>query len=98
MAHFSCFPGASALSDFRQARLLETLKQIDSDIVAVRGQYLHFVDAHAPLSSEDSARIEALMHYGAPFEAAPDKGAAETFVVLPRFGTVSPWALSLKHI
>lgn len=98
MAHFSCFPGASALSDFRQARLLETLKQIDSDIVAVRGQYLHFVDAHAPLSSEDSARIEALMHYVAPFEAAPDKGAAETFVVLPRFGTVSPWASKATEI
>lgn len=92
MAHFSCFPGASALSDFRQTRLLDALKQIDGDIVAVRGQYLHFVNAHEPLTADDEARIGALMHYGAPFEPAAEKGATETFVVLPRFGTVSPMA------
>ncbi|MGU7773183.1 phosphoribosylformylglycinamidine synthase [Burkholderia sp. MR1-5-21] len=98
MAHFSCFPGASALSDFRQTRLLDTLKQIDANIVAVRGQYLHFVNASEPLSADDSARIDALMHYGAPFEPAADKGSTETFVVLPRFGTVSPWASKATDI
>ncbi|MGT0190776.1 phosphoribosylformylglycinamidine synthase [Burkholderia pyrrocinia] len=98
MAHFSCFPGASALSDFRQTRLLDTLRQIDANIVAVRGQFLHFVNAAEPLSADDSARIDALMHYGAPFEPAAEKGAAETFVVLPRFGTVSPWASKATDI
>lgn len=88
MAHFSCFPGASALSDFRQTRLLDTLRQIDANIVAVRVQYLHFVNASEPLSADDNARIDALMHYGAPFEPASEKGATESFVVLPRFGTV----------
>ena len=86
MAHFSCFPGASALSDFRQTRLLDTLKQIDANIVAVRGQFLHFVNAAEPLSADDSARIDALMHYGAPFEPATEKGTAETFVVRFRHG------------
>ncbi|KVE29471.1 phosphoribosylformylglycinamidine synthase [Burkholderia singularis] len=98
MAHFSCFPGASALSDFRQTRLLDALKQIDGDIVALRGQYLHFVNAHEPLTADDSARIEALMHYGEPFEPSSDKGATETFVVLPRLGTVSPWASKATDI
>lgn len=98
MAHFSCFPGASALSDFRQTRLLDALKQIDGDIVAVRGQYLHFVNAHEPLTADDEARIGALMHYGAPLEPAAEKGATETFVVLPRFGTVSPWASKATDI
>lgn len=98
MAHFSCFPGASALSDFRQTRLLDTLKQIDGDIVAIRGQFLHFVNAHEPLSADDAARVEALMHYGAPFEPAAERGATETFVVVPRFGTVSPWASKATDI
>jgi len=102
MAHFSCFPGASALSDFRQTRLLETLTRIDPAIVGVRGQYLHFVNSADPLSDEDSNRIHALMHYGTPFEASAERGAHETFMVVPRFGTVSPWAskatdLSLGH-
>ena len=74
MAHFSCFPGASALSDFRQTRLLETLARIDSNIVGVRGQYLHFVNSAEPLSDEDTNRIHALMHYGAPFEEQKERG------------------------
>jgi phosphoribosylformylglycinamidine synthase len=98
MAHFSCFPGASALSDFRQTRLLDTLTRIDANIVGVRGQYLHFVNAHTPLSAEDSAKIDALMHYGDPFEAGNERGTAETFLVVPRFGTVSPWASKATDI
>ena len=98
MAHFSCFPGASALSDFRQTRLLDTLTRIDANITGVRGQYLHFVNAQTPLSAEDSAKIEALMHYGDPFEDVKERGTAETFLVVPRFGTVSPWASKATDI
>jgi len=98
MAHFSCFPGASALSDFRQTRLLETLARIDSDIVGVRGQYLHFVNALTPLSAQDNERIEALLRYGEPFEAGEARGAQETFLVVPRIGTVSPWASKATDI
>ncbi|MDI9682561.1 hypothetical protein, partial [Burkholderia cenocepacia] len=46
----------------------------------------------------DSARIDALMHYGEPFQPAGEKGTTETFVVLPRFGTVSPWASKATDI
>src|ERR1700758_341408 len=98
MAHFSCFPGASALSDFRQTRLLDTLSRIDANIVGVRGQYLHFVNSQTPLSADDSAKIEALMHYGEPFDEANERGTAETFLVVPRFGTVSPWASKATDI
>ncbi|WP_250492370.1 phosphoribosylformylglycinamidine synthase [Caballeronia sp. GAWG1-1] len=98
MAHFSCFPGASALSDFRQTRLLETLARIDANIVGVRGQFLHFVNSAEPLSDEDSNRIHALMHYGAPLEEGKERGHAETFLVVPRFGTVSPWASKATDI
>ncbi len=98
MAHFSCFPGASALSDFRQTRLLDTLTRIDANIAGVRGQYLHFVNAQTPLDAADSAKVEALMHYGHPFEAGSERGTAETFLVVPRFGTVSPWASKATDI
>jgi phosphoribosylformylglycinamidine synthase len=98
MAHFSCFPGASALSDFRQTRLLETLERIDANIVGVRGQYLHFVNALTPLSAEDNERIEALLHYGEPFAQGEGRGGEETFLVVPRIGTVSPWASKATDI
>jgi len=98
MAHFSCFPGASALSDFRQSRLIDTLGRIDANIVDVRGQYLHFVSSAEPLAREDNERIEALLHYGAPFAAGEGRGAGETFLVVPRFGTISPWASKATDI
>src|SRR4029453_1942732 len=95
MAHFSCFPGALALSAFRQQRLLTALRQIDADIESVHGQFLHFVDAQTPLSAEEQSRVAALLTYGAPF-ADPSDG--DRFVVIPRFGTISPWASKATDI
>ncbi|REF02120.1 phosphoribosylformylglycinamidine synthase [Cupriavidus plantarum] len=95
MAHFSCFPGPLALSAFRQQRLLTALRQIDADIESVHGQFLHFVDANAPLSSDDEGRIAALLTYGAPFAAQTE---GDRFVVIPRFGTISPWASKATDI
>lgn len=95
MAHFSCFPGALALSAFRQQRLLTALQQIDADIESVHGQFLHFVDTDQPLEQGDSERIRALLTYGAPFAAQPE---GDRFVVIPRFGTISPWASKATDI
>lgn len=95
MAHFSCFPGALALSAFRQQRLLSALKRIDPDIDAVSAQYLHFVAADAPLSADEAARVQALLTYGSP---APAETEGDRFVVIPRFGTISPWASKATEI
>ena len=95
MAHFSCFPGALALSAFRQQRLLAALQQIDADIESVHGQFVHFVDSDTPLSAEDQTRIGALLTYGAPFSAQTE---GDRFVVIPRFGTISPWASKATDI
>mgnify|MGYP003337019154 CR=1 FL=1 len=95
MAHFSCFPGALALSAFRQQRLLSTLKRIDPEIEAVSAQYLHFVAADTPLSADESARVQALLTYGSP---APADVEGDRFVVIPRFGTISPWASKATEI
>ncbi|MZQ17123.1 hypothetical protein, partial [Escherichia coli] len=95
MAHFSCFPGALALSAFRQQRLLSTLKRIDPDIDGVSAQYLHFVAADTPLSADESARVQALLTYGSP---APADVEGDRFVVIPRFGTISPWASKATEI
>lgn len=95
MAHFSCFPGALALSAFRQQRLLTALRQIDADIESVHGQFLHFVDAQTPLSADEQSRVAALLTYGAPFAEQPE---GDRFVVIPRFGTISPWASKATDI
>ena len=88
-------PGCSALSAFRSQRLLSQLKEIDAAIVGVSARYSHFIDAPAPLAAEDIKRLEALLIYGDPFTASAD---GEQFVVIPRFGTISPWASKATDI
>ncbi len=38
------------------------------------------------------------MHYGVPCDDTRERGATETFLVVPRFGTVSPWASKATDI
>lgn len=98
MAHFSCFPGASALSDFRRQGLLSKLQAIDAAIGDVQAQFVHFVASEAQLSAEAQTRVAALLHYGAPFDEANNGSGVEKFVVIPRFGTISPWASKATDI
>jgi phosphoribosylformylglycinamidine synthase len=88
-------PGSNALSAFRTQRLLNQLQQIDDAISGVTGRFLHFVDAAAAPSDDDRKRLDALLTYGEPFAGGAD---GEEFVVIPRFGTISPWASKATDI
>jgi len=87
--------GSNALSVFRAQRLLAALQSVDSAVSGVSGQFLHFIDTTSVLSSDDTAKLQALLTYGDPFaEALP----GTEFVVVPRFGTISPWASKATDI
>ncbi|MGA2550874.1 MAG: phosphoribosylformylglycinamidine synthase [Burkholderiaceae bacterium] len=88
------FPGANALPQFRIARLLPLLKEVDSRVSAVSARYLHFVSTTAALDEAQSTRLEALLTYGDP----GSDGTGESFVVIPRLGTISPWASKATEI
>jgi len=87
--------GSNALSVFRAQRLLAALQSVDAAVSGVSGQFLHFIDTTSELSSDDTAKLQALLTYGDPFaEAVP----GTEFVVVPRFGTISPWASKATDI
>ena len=88
-------PGCSALSAFRSHRLLSQLKELDAAVVSVTARYVHFIDAAAPIAPDDVQRLDALLTYGDPFTSAAD---GEQFVVIPRLGTISPWASKATDI
>jgi phosphoribosylformylglycinamidine synthase len=88
--HLYTFPGGSALSAFRVSGLLQKLPRVD----AVSARYLHFVAAKTPLSAEDEARLVALLTYG---DEGVD-GQGDSLVVIPRFGTISPWSSKATDI
>ncbi|WP_089399161.1 phosphoribosylformylglycinamidine synthase [Noviherbaspirillum humi] len=88
-------PGSNALSAFRTQRLLAQLQTVDPNISGITGRYLHFIDSSAPLSDDDQRRLDGMLTYGEPFQKAAD---GEAFVVIPRFGTISPWASKATDI
>ena len=87
--------GSNALSAFRAQRLLSALQAIDPAITGVTARYLHFVDGLDAISKEELDRLNALLTYGDPFTGS-EKG--DEYVVVPRIGTISPWASKATDI
>src|SRR5512145_2027155 len=93
---FFALAGPSALSAFRSERLLSRIRTVEPAAQAVEGRFVHFVHAARPLEPHDDARLAALLHYG---DAAPAaRAGAVQFLVVPRLGTISPWASKATDI
>jgi phosphoribosylformylglycinamidine synthase len=88
-------PGSNALSAFRTQRLLSQLQAVDAAITGVTGRFIHFIDAVGEVSQQDQDRLDGLLTYGEPFSGAAE---GDEFVVIPRFGTISPWASKATDI
>ena len=91
-------PGSNALSAFRSQRLLTQLQAVAPTIAEVSARYYHFIDASAPLSTEDTGRLTAMLTYGEPVPETQYEGVTEEFFVIPRLGTISPWASKATDI
>ncbi len=88
-------PGSCALSAFRAERLLAQLKAQYCATSAVRARYVHFVHATRELSAEERARLDILLDYG---DAAQVGECDASLMVVPRLGTISPWASKATDI
>src|SRR5450830_347815 len=91
-------PGSNALSAFRSQRLLSQLQSVLPAITGVQARYIHFVDVQSAVSEQDEARLAGLLTYGEPAQADINDGVVEEFYVIPRFGTISPWASKATDI
>lgn len=87
--------GPSALSDFRAARLLERLQRAVPAVNGVCARHVHFVHARRALDAGERARLDGLLSYG---EAAAPEPAGARCLVVPRLGTISPWASKATDI
>jgi phosphoribosylformylglycinamidine synthase len=85
--------GASALSDFRLAKLLQELKKAHPAVRGLAAEFWHFIEADA---EPDARLLERLLRYGTPPDAAQKGGAL--FLVVPRLGTISPWSSKATDI
>src|SRR3954453_16814076 len=93
-------PGSSAFSDFRSQAIASNIGAAD-----VRARWIHYVSLEAQVRKEEVEVLEQLLTYGDSTGAAttlqPDNGRIQTFYIVPRPGTISPWsskATSIAHV
>jgi phosphoribosylformylglycinamidine synthase len=91
--------GAPAVSDFRLAKLLAAIRDRVAHVTGLDSRYLHFVDLQRELEPGERGVLESLLHYGPKAPESVPHG--QVLLVVPRFGTVSPWsskATDIAHV
>ncbi len=94
MAELLSLRGGNALSPFRITKLLSNLA--GTRISGLTADFWHFVRTERELSASERATLERILTYGPHSEAHADSG--ELLLVMPRPGTISPWASKATDI
>ena len=93
--HLLHFEGGNALSAFRTRSLLARLTAACPRIAGVTARHVHWVWSDVAPSGATLDKLTALLTYG---ELAAADGHGQLVVVMPRLGTVSPWASKATDI
>jgi phosphoribosylformylglycinamidine synthase len=90
--------GRHALSPFRVAKLEAALaaSRPDHAVSRISSTYWHFVEVAQSLTPDELATLDRLLTYGA--HDSDDTSNGESFIVVPRPGTVSPWSSKATDI
>ena len=89
-------PGAPALSRFRLEKLTAGLRADCPGLHSLSARFVHFAELARPLTAAESAVLERLLAYGPTRGDLGDEGAL--VLVVPRFGTISPWSSKATDI
>ncbi|HSN21386.1 MAG TPA: phosphoribosylformylglycinamidine synthase [Usitatibacter sp.] len=88
-------PGALALSPFRIEKLVGALPKGLAASLRLEARFVHFAALHAELAPREREVLERLLTYGSAPDSVP---RGELLLVLPRFGTESPWSSKATDI
>ncbi|MBA4176072.1 MAG: phosphoribosylformylglycinamidine synthase [Leptothrix sp. (in: Bacteria)] len=89
------FEGGDALSAFRAQALLAQLQGVCARITGVAARFVHWAAFEGAPQRADLDKLQALLQYGDGYDGPVD---GELVVVMPRLGTVSPWASKASDI
>ena len=94
--HLSTFLGGRALSGSKTQQLLTLVQSVAPQVSGVHTQWVHWVSTVAALDDAQRKTLQALLTYGEPASIGIAKG--DLVIVMPRLGTVSPWASKATDI
>ena len=99
--HLRFLDGGNAVSDFKVQQLLPRLQAVSDKITGLSARFVHLASFDAAPDAATLDRLGQLMSYGEPVSEshlALEKGGAPALLVMPRLGTVSPWASKATDI
>ena len=88
--HFSSLRGSPALSQFRLDKLFTALQSKAPNIQHIYAEFIHFSFSQEALKTNEQSTLEQILTYGPNGQKEVPTGAL--FLVIPRIGTISPWA------
>ena len=98
MPSYICLPGALALSNFRTKRLLSRIQDANLPISSVKAEFIHFAWSDKPLNQESLSKLCGLLNISYPaVDSKVEKNQCD-LIVVPRIGTISPWASKATEI
>ncbi|MDX8396776.1 MAG: phosphoribosylformylglycinamidine synthase [Mariprofundaceae bacterium] len=83
--------GSDALSDFRKAKLCQSL-----NVSHIEAVFIHIAEVSEQWSDADALRLAEVL--GDPFQPFSSAVADDLFIVTPRLGTISPWSSKATDI
>ncbi|MGB3289735.1 MAG: phosphoribosylformylglycinamidine synthase, partial [Burkholderiaceae bacterium] len=98
MTSIQYFLGSPVLSPFRRERLLKRFADLGLPVADIHGRYEHYVWADEALGRPEQNRLEQLLDYGVAGDASKEGKNSLVLRVIPRLGTVSPWASKATDI
>ncbi|MDP3625660.1 MAG: phosphoribosylformylglycinamidine synthase [Hydrogenophaga sp.] len=99
--HLRTFDGGNAISDFKVQQLLPRLAALSDKITGLSARFVHLAAFDGEPDAATVARVGELLTYGEPATEAHTKleaAGAPALLVMPRLGTVSPWASKATDI
>ncbi|MBI5258486.1 MAG: phosphoribosylformylglycinamidine synthase [Burkholderiales bacterium] len=90
--HLLHFEGGNALSTFRALALLPRLQAVSPRITRLSARHVHWVWCD---QAPEADKLGALLNYGDAYTGGTE---GQLVVVMPRLGTVSPWASKATDI
>jgi phosphoribosylformylglycinamidine synthase len=88
--------GAPALSSFRHGKLIDQLTRNVPSVTGLYAEFAHFAEVVGTLTAEEERVLERLLKYGPSVPVEEPTG--RLFLVVPRFGTISPWSSKATDI
>ena len=87
---FLSLRGSAALSQFRLDKLYASLKISAPSVTHIYAEFVHFAFSENALDAAQQNTLQQILTYGA--QTKSEAPAGELFLVIPRIGTISPWA------